>query len=73
MTASTNGFTALVKHDGPWWIGWVAEVPGVNCQEKTREQLLMSLQGALVEMMQMRCEDMIAAVEGGFSNVEPAP
>ena len=27
-------YTALVQQRGDWWIGWVEEVPGVNCQEK---------------------------------------
>lgn len=36
-------FTAVVKQDGEWWLGWVGEVPGVNAQEPTREALLASL------------------------------
>lgn len=24
-------FTAIIKQDGPWWIGWIEEIPGVNC------------------------------------------
>ena len=27
-------YTAQIQHRGEWWIGWVREVPGVNCQEK---------------------------------------
>lgn len=42
-------YTAVVKQDGKWWIGWVEEVPGVNCQEATREELLKSLQVTLTE------------------------
>ena len=38
-----QNFTAVVKQDGPWWIGWVEEVPGVNCQERTRDELLKTL------------------------------
>jgi hypothetical protein len=26
--------------DGDWWIGWIEELPGVNCQEATYEELL---------------------------------
>lgn len=29
-------YTALIKRSGDWWIGWIEEVPGVNCQERTR-------------------------------------
>ena len=33
-------YTALIQQRGDWWIGWIEEIPGVNCQEKTREELL---------------------------------
>jgi len=32
-----NQFTAVVKKDGEWWIGWIEEIPGVNCQEKSKK------------------------------------
>ena len=31
-------FTAVVKQEGDSWFGWIEEVPGVNCQEATREE-----------------------------------
>ena len=33
-------YTAIVKRDGKWWIGWIEEVQGVNSQGLTREELL---------------------------------
>jgi|GEM_PF-5008348 len=30
-----NEYTAVVKQEGNWWVGWIEEVPGVNCQEKS--------------------------------------
>jgi predicted RNase H-like HicB family nuclease len=36
-------YRAIVKNAGDWWIGWLIDLPGVNAQEKTREQLLESL------------------------------
>ena len=36
-------FTAIVKKDGDWWLGWVEEIPGANAQERTKEELLVSL------------------------------
>ena len=30
-------YTAVVKQDGQCWIGWIEEVPGVNCQERTHD------------------------------------
>ena len=44
-------FTAVVKQDGEWWIGWIEEVPGVNCQEGTREELLKTLRVTLAEAL----------------------
>jgi predicted RNase H-like HicB family nuclease len=38
-----GSYTAIIKRDGDWWIGWVEEVPGVNGQERSREELLTSL------------------------------
>lgn len=43
-------FTAVVKRSGDWWIGWIEEVPGVNCQESTREALAQSLKEALADI-----------------------
>ena len=53
--------TAVVKHCGDWWIGWIAEVPGVNCQERTREELLRSLAGALAEALELNRQEALAA------------
>jgi len=44
-------YTAIIKQDGDWWIGWIEELPGVNGQEKTQESLLASLKTALVEAL----------------------
>ena len=42
-------YTAIVKQDGDWRIGWIEEIPDVNCQEATREELLESLKETLQE------------------------
>lgn len=51
-----QSYTAVLKQDGPWWIGWIEEVPGVNCQEVTREELLDSLRVTLREAIDMKPE-----------------
>ncbi len=28
-------YTAVIKQDGDWWIGWIEEISGVNCQGRT--------------------------------------
>ena len=50
-----NNYTAVVKQDGDWWIGWIEEVPGVNCQETTREELIESLRFTLNESLEFSC------------------
>lgn len=50
--AMQPAYTAVVKHDGEWWIGWIEEVPGVNCQERTREELVESLRFSLGEAIE---------------------
>lgn len=47
-----NEYTAVVTQDGDWWIGWIAEVPGVNCQEATHDELLESLKITLQEALE---------------------
>ena len=54
---STSQFTAVIRRDGKWWIGWVEEVPGVNCQEPTRQALLDSLRVTLREAIDMNRDD----------------
>jgi len=46
-------YTAVLKHSGSWWIGWIEEVPGVNCQEQTREELLATLKVTLREALEL--------------------
>jgi predicted RNase H-like HicB family nuclease len=50
-------YTAVVKQDGDWWIGSIEEVPGVNCQERTRDELLQSLRVTLGEALAMNRAD----------------
>ena len=46
-----GSYTAIIKRDGDWWIGWVEELPGVNAQERSREELLASLRTILAEAL----------------------
>ena len=54
-------YTAVVKDRGEWWIGWIEEVPGVNCQERTHEELMQSLAEALSEALELNRQDALAA------------
>lgn len=33
-------YTAIIRQVSEGWIGWIAEIPGVNCQVPTRDVLL---------------------------------
>ena len=54
-------YTAVIRQEDGWWIGWVEEVAGVNSQGETRDELLSNLREALAEAIQMNREEALAA------------
>jgi len=64
-----SGYNAIIKEDGGWWIGWVEEIPGVNAQERTKEDLMESLREALKDILNLNREDARKAVVEGFMEV----
>jgi predicted RNase H-like HicB family nuclease len=62
-------YKAIIKQDADWWIGWVEDVPGVNAQERTREELLISLREALTDILESNREATRLAVAGEFEEV----
>jgi predicted RNase H-like HicB family nuclease len=60
-------FTAIIKQSGKWWIGWIEEVPGVNAQGKTKEELLRSLKEILGEALEFNRTEAHEAAESGYS------
>ncbi len=44
-------FRAVIKKSEDWWIGWLVDLPGVNAQEKTKEELLESLRIGAEDML----------------------
>ncbi len=70
ISGSEQGlFTAVVKQDGPWWIGWVEEIPGVNSQGHTRDELIENLRSALSEAIEMNRAEAVAGMTGEFEEV----
>ncbi len=62
-------YTAVVKQEADWWIGWIEEVPGVNCQESTREELLESLRMTLAEAIDFNRKEARSAAGKGYEEL----
>lgn len=60
-------FTAIIKNEDKWWFGWIEEVPGVNCQEATKDELIQSLQQTLKEALEFNRQDAIEAAGEKYS------
>jgi predicted RNase H-like HicB family nuclease len=67
-----SDYTAIVKKSGDWWIGWIEEVPGVNCQESTREELINTLRITLAEALQANRADARSAATEDFEEIRIA-
>lgn len=60
-------YTAIIKKDAKWWIGWIEEVPGVNAQERTKSALLVSLKVVLKEALEFNREEARKAAKENFT------
>ena len=61
-----NEYTAIVKQEDNWWIGWIEEVPGVNCQERTYDELKKTLEVTLKEALEFNREDALLAAGSDY-------
>ena len=61
-----NHYTAVVRRDGEWWIGWIEEIPGVNSQGESRDELMENLHSALLEILEMNRSDARKAAGDDF-------
>jgi predicted RNase H-like HicB family nuclease len=59
-------YTAITKQEKGFWIGWIEEVPGVNCQEETHEKLLETLKITLKEALEFNRQDAITILGADF-------
>ena len=67
-----QSYTAVIKPVQAGWIGWIEEVPGVNCQEPSRELLLASLRETLIEAIEFNRVDARRAAGQGFEELQIA-
>jgi predicted RNase H-like HicB family nuclease len=70
---ATSNYSAVIRQDGKWWIGWIEEVPGVNSQGTTRDELLANLREALSEALEMNRDDARRAAGQDFEEVDIQP
>ena len=66
-------YNAIVQQDGALWVGWIEEIPGVNSQGVTRDELLDNLRSALQEALEMNRADAVAAAKGAYEVASLSP
>ena len=67
-----NSYTALIKNEGDAWIGWIEEIPGINCQENTKEELMQTLRITLTEALEFNRADARGEAGEGFEGLNIA-
>ena len=67
-----QNYTAVIKQDAGWWIGWIEEVPGVNCQEQSREALIETLKVTLREALELNRQEALGAAGENFEEASIA-
>jgi len=71
MTKTT--YSAVIRREGKWWIGWIEEVPGVNCQGETRDELIANLREALAEALELNRQEARLAAGKDYEEVAIQP
>ncbi len=67
---ATRTYTALIRESEGWWIGWILEVRGVTCQERTRSELLDTLQITLREILEYETPEVSHRTESEVEEVK---
>jgi predicted RNase H-like HicB family nuclease len=65
-------YAAIVEQSGDDWIGWIEEIPGVNCQESSREELLVTLRITLAEALEFNRAGARSAATENFEEIRIA-
>jgi len=59
-------YTAIINEVDGFWVGWIEEIPGVNCQELTHDALLESLKTTLKEAIEFNKDDARSSAGTGY-------
>ena len=65
-----QSYTALIRQTEGWWIGWILEVRGVTCQERTRSELLDTLKITLREILEYEVPEVSLRTESEVEEVK---
>lgn len=65
-------YTAIITKDDDWWLGWVEEIPGANAQEKTKEELIISLQEAVKDIIELRRQQARSEMKNDYEEISLA-
>jgi predicted RNase H-like HicB family nuclease len=57
-----NEFTAIIEHDGDWYIAYSPEIPGANGQGRTKDEARQNLAEAITLILEDRREDALRGV-----------
>ena len=47
-------YHATMEKTEGWWIGWLVDLPGVNAQERTQEELVERLKTGAEDMLDLK-------------------
>jgi hypothetical protein len=59
-------YTAIMKQQGDWGLGWIAEVPGVHGQARTKDHLKDTLRRKLREALAYYRQVVLAMAGEGY-------
>jgi hypothetical protein len=59
----------LVKQTNEGWIGWVEQIPGVNCQEPIYEALMETMTETLREAIELNKADARDAADTDYKEL----
>jgi predicted RNase H-like HicB family nuclease len=62
-----NEYTAVMKQEDDWWVGWIEEIPGVTCQEKNYEELKETLEVTLKDALEFNRQEALNAAGIGYT------
>lgn len=65
-------YTAIITQEEDWWLGWIEEIPGANAQERSKEELLISLKEAAKDILELRRQQARNEIKNDYEEVSLA-